>query len=70
MCSEIVGPETMEKLQNINITIQTENNTEEFYILHRLFENLKRNANYYLSNESPSVLSENLESNSDSMPTS
>lgn len=67
MFSEIVGPETMDKLKNINRTTETEKNTEELYILHKLFESLKKNADFDSSSECPSVLSENVVLNSDNI---
>lgn len=65
MFSEIVGPETMEKLKNINRTIETKKNIEELYILHRLFEKLNNKADFEICKE---VSSEEL--NSDNIQTS
>ncbi|KAL4126326.1 hypothetical protein QTP88_010548 [Uroleucon formosanum] len=45
-------------------------NTQELYILHRLFEKLNNKADFEISKEFPSVVSENVEFNSDNVQTS
>lgn len=41
--SDIIGIETLEKFNNIENIVETENQSEEFFILYRIYEQLKGN---------------------------